>query len=72
MQIAVKSTAGKPYGITSMVTEFGANQVPIFLKFGLVPNPFQGVLGRLLKIFRPFATCANVVEIRLISSIAGF
>ena len=55
-----------------MVTEFGVNQVLIFLKFELVPKALRWVLGRLPKIFRPFTTCTNVVEIRLISSIATF
>ena len=41
----------KAHEIASMVIEFGVNQVPIFLKFGLVPKAFWRLLGRLLKIF---------------------
>ena len=44
----------KAHEIASMVIEFGVNQVPIFLKFGLVPKAFRRVLGRLLKILGLF------------------
>ena len=37
-----------------------ANQVLYFLKVGVVPNAFSGVLGRLLRIFRAFPTCENM------------
>lgn len=35
------------------------NQVPYFLKVGVVPIAFYGVLGRLLRIFWAFPTCVD-------------